>query len=90
VHVAAAPRVMARLASGTIVARVRPRRIGATAVLQRYDRERFAWRTISRSVVGPRSRVRIVLPPKASGHYRLVVRGHDGWADGASRAIAVG
>jgi plastocyanin len=87
VTVAVAPLVRVHVADRVVTAAVRPARAGARAVLQRYDRERFAWRTIARGVVDGRSRAAIRLPAGNAGHFRVVVRGGSGWADGASAGI---
>src|SRR5262249_40199920 len=79
--------VRVRLSSGVLVASVSPSRAGARAVLQRYDRERFAWDTMARGVVDGQSRVAMGLPASSTGHFRIVVRGGAGWADGASAAV---
>jgi plastocyanin len=90
VRVATAPVVTARLAGGAVSARVRPARPGARVALQVYDRERFDWRTRAKGRVAPSgTRVDVSLPAGTTGHVRLVVRGGDGWADGASAAIVV-
>jgi plastocyanin len=86
VHVAVAPKVAARRNGKQVAARAAPKRPGARAVLQAYVRERFAWRTIARSRLDGRSRVTFTLPG-GQGRYRVVVRGGDGWADGASAPV---
>jgi len=87
VRIRVAPRVTARLRDGALVALVSPPRAGARAVLQQYDRERFAWRAISHGRVDSASHVSLPLPAGKRGRYRLVVRGGHGWADGASQAV---
>jgi plastocyanin len=87
VRVQVAPRVKARLRNGVLKASASPSRAGAAAVLQRYDRERFAWRTVTRSRVDSSSQVSVRLPAGGPGRFRLVVRGSHGWADGASAAV---
>jgi plastocyanin len=86
VHVAVAPKVAARRSGKQVIAHASPARGGARAVLQAYVRERFAWRTIARSRLDGRSRVTFTLPARP-GRYRVVVRGANGWADGASTAV---
>ena len=88
VHVAVAPKVRARRSGKAVVASAVPARPGARAVLQRYERERFAWRTVARGRLSAASRATFTLPQRA-GRFRVVVRGSDGWADGASGAIVV-
>ena len=68
----------------------RPARPGARAVLQRYVREHFAWRTVSRGRLDSSSRVSFHLPSARVARYRVVVRGGHGWADGASGNIVRG
>ena len=87
VRVAVAPRVHVQPGEGALVAAVAPSRAGATAVLQRYDRERFAWVTLGRGVVDRSSHVALPLPKDRTGHFRLVVRGSHGWADGVSQTV---
>ena len=87
VRVAVAPRVRVQAGAGALVAFVRPARPAARAVLQRYDREHFAWRTLSRGVVDRSSHVAIPLPTDRHGHFRMVVRGSAGWADGVSQTV---
>ncbi len=90
VRVAVAPRVAARPGAGRIAAEASPSRAGARALLQRYVRERFAWQTVARGVVDARSHVSLPLPADRRGRFRVVVRGGDGWADGASQAVVLG
>jgi plastocyanin len=85
--VSVAPRVKVRLSAGVLTARVRPSRAGARAVLQRYNRERFAWMTVSRSRLDAGSHVSLTLPGGRGGRFRIVVRGGHGWAEGASEAV---
>ena len=88
VHIAVAPHVKVQRGAGKLVARVVPRRPGARAALQVYVPELFTWRTVARGRVDGSSRVSLPLPPKSRGHhYRIVVRGGNGWADGASPAV---
>jgi plastocyanin len=86
VLVAVSPRVKVRLRDGVLTASVRPLRAGAGAVLQRYERERFAWRTVSHGRVDSASHVSLRLPAR-SGRFRIVIRGGHGWADGASPTV---
>jgi plastocyanin len=89
VRVAVAPLVAVQPGAGKLVADVRPSRAGARAVLQRYELERFAWRTLTRGVVDANSHVALPLPADRSGRFRVVVRGDGGWADGASAAVVL-
>jgi plastocyanin len=88
VHVAVAPHVRVTRTGGTVTAAAKPARRGAAAALQRYDREHFTWLTIAHAHLDPRSRVSFALPSRA-GRYRVVVRGSNGWADGASPTVVV-
>jgi plastocyanin len=88
VHVAVAPRVSVRRRGSVVVAGTKPARRGARAVLQRYDRERFAWRTVTRGRLDPSSHVSFRLPA-GDGRFRVVVRGDANWADGASGPVVV-
>jgi plastocyanin len=89
IRVAVAPNVSARVTGDLLVGSVEPARPGAEALAQVYDRERFDWRTVARSVVRG-SRATVSLVGVERGHVRLLVRGGRGWADGASLAISVG
>ena len=90
VRVFVAPHVKAHVSGGVVTAVARPARPGARAVLQRYVREHFAWRTVSRGRLDSSSRVSFRLPSVRVARYRVVVRGSRGWADGASGNIVRG
>ena len=75
-------------AGGAVRAATDPARPGATAVLQSYDRERFAWLPVSRSKLDGRSRVRFAIPEGAE-RVRVLVAGDKGWADAASRPLVL-
>jgi plastocyanin len=83
------PRVKARRIGRILTATVRPSRAGARAVLQVYDRERFAWLTLVRGKASSASRVRLTIPRGLHGHLRVVIRGDSAWADAASAAVVV-
>jgi hypothetical protein len=87
IRVAVAPHVKVHLHDGVLSTTARPSRVGAAAVLQKYDREKFAWRTVLRGRVDSASRVSLRLPPGRVGRFRVVVRGSHGWADGHSQAV---
>ena len=87
-HVAVAPRVRVRRSGGVVLAGAKPARRGARAVLQQYDRERFAWRTLTRARLDSASRVTFRLP-EGDGRFRVVVRGDGNWADGVSGPVVV-
>ena len=65
-----------------------PARPGASVVLQWYDRERFAWRFLSRGALDARSRATFRIPIGVP-LVRAVVRGSKGWADAATPAISL-
>jgi len=88
VHVFVAPKVRAHRNGRKVVATAVPARGDARSALQVYVRERFMWRTIERARLDSRSRVTFALPSH-QGRYRVVVRGGNGWADGASSAVVV-
>jgi plastocyanin len=88
VHVAVAPKVRAHRDGRNVAATAIPARADARSALQVYVRERFMWRTIARARLDGRSRVTFALPTQR-GRYRVVVRGGEGWADGASSAVVV-
>ena len=89
VHVFVAPKVRAHRRGRRVAATALPARPGARAALQVYIRERFAWRTVARARLDSGSQVAFALPTRG-GRYRVVVRGGQGWADGASSAVVVG
>jgi plastocyanin len=88
VRVHVRPLVRAAIAGGAVQATTDPARPGATAVLQSYDRERFAWQPVSRSRLDGRGRVRFALPEGVE-RVRALVVGEKGWADAASRSLRV-
>jgi len=65
-----------------------PPRTGAPVVLQQYDRERFAWRELTRGTRDARSRATFRIPAGVP-LVRAVVRGSKGWADAATPAISL-
>jgi hypothetical protein len=72
-----------------VEATVAPVPPGATAVLQRYARERFAWRPVARARIGPRG-VHFRLRARDEVYLRVVITGaRGGFADGASRSVRV-
>jgi hypothetical protein len=90
VRIAVAPVVRVEPGAGALAGTVAPSRAGARAVLQRYDREHFAWLTVARGRVDAGSHVAIALPADRRGRFRVVVRGDHGWADGASQSVVLG
>jgi plastocyanin len=88
VRVLVRPLVRAASSGDAVRAVTDPGRPGATAVLQSYDRERFAWLPVSRSRLDGRSRVRFAIPDGAE-RVRVLVVGGKGWAEAASRPLVV-
>jgi hypothetical protein len=82
------PTVRVARTGDTIRAGATPGRPGATAVLQTYDRDHFAWRAIARAKLDGSSRVGFALPPGLD-RVRVVVVGTKGWADGASPSVVL-
>jgi len=86
VHVAVEPKVHIRRKGRSVGGTASPARPGARSALQVYVRERFIWRTLARGRLDARSHVAFRLPAH-HGRYRIVVRGGQGWADGASGPV---
>ena len=86
VRVQVKPVVRVARAGRTLHARALPARPGATAVLETYDRDHFAWRGIARGKLDGRSRVDFSLPDGLD-RVRVLVVGTKGWADGVSRTV---
>ena len=82
------PAVHVSAARGRVRATVRPGRPGATALLQAYDREHFAWTTVARGTLDRASRVSLRVPDGV-GRARVLVVGSHGWADGISLPIVL-
>jgi plastocyanin len=66
-----------------------PRRSGARAALQRYDRDHFRWLPVSRGRLDAAGRTTLAWPPGIE-RARVVVRASDGWAEGVSRTLLAG
>ncbi len=88
VRVLVRPLVRVARAGDAVRAATVPARTGATAVLQSYDRERFAWLPVARSKLDGRSRARFAIPDGAE-RVRVLVVGSNGWADAASRPLVL-
>jgi plastocyanin len=88
VRVLVRPLVRVVKAGDAVHAATDPARPGATAVLQSYDRERFAWRPVSRSKLDGRSQASFAIPSGAD-RVRVLVVGGKGWADAASRPLVL-
>jgi plastocyanin len=86
VAVVVRPRVIVARAGATVRARTAPARPGAVAILQAYDRERFAWVPVKRGKLDARSAARFTVGPGLD-RVRVKIRGAEGWADATSRAI---
>ena len=89
VHVGVSPRVTVDRRGARVVVEARPARPGSRVALQVYDREHFTFVTVARGRLDSSSRTVIPYAPTAVEHVRAVVRGRDGWSDGASRALVV-
>jgi len=89
VRVVVRPRVSLSLAGGVADVAATPARPGASAVLQRYDRERFDWVAVARAKLDARSRARFTISGDAQ-RIRVLVRGSSGWADAASLPALLG
>jgi plastocyanin len=87
VRVPVRPIVRVTAAGRAVAASTTPARVGASAVLQAYDRDHFAWRPVARATLDRRSRARFVVPAGVE-RARVLVVGTKGWADGVSRAVA--
>jgi plastocyanin len=88
VRVRVRPLVRVGAAGDRLRATVRPGRPGATALLQAYDREHFAWKSVAHGKLDRRSRVTLRVPGGV-GRARVVVVGTRGWADGVSRPLVL-
>jgi plastocyanin len=86
VRVQVKPAVLVVHAGTMLRVRARPARPGAAAILERYDRDHFAWYGIARGKLDGRSRVAFSLPAGLD-RVRVVVVGAKGWADGVSRTV---
>lgn len=89
VRVRVAPRVAIASRPGAIGVHALPSRPGAPVVLQRYDRELFAFVTVARGRLDASSRALVAHRPQGKEYLRAVVRGTAGWSDGVSRSIVV-
>ena len=63
-----------------------PKRPGATALLQVYDRERFDWVVVAYATLDASSSARLT-PDVHADRVRVLVKGSHGWADAASVAL---
>ena len=89
VRVAVRPIVPVVRTGRALTARSLPARPGAIALLQAYDRERFAWRTVADGKLDRGARVHFSLPA-GPVRVRVVIVGTRGWADGVSRTLRLG
>jgi plastocyanin len=89
VRVRVSPRVSIERARNGISVLAVPSRVGSRVALQLYDRESFAWVTVARGRLDPRSRATIEYRVDARSYVRAVVLGRDGWSDGASRPLVL-
>ncbi|HET6683924.1 MAG TPA: cupredoxin domain-containing protein [Gaiella sp.] len=88
VHVQVRPLVRATSAGDRVRATVSPRRAGATAVLQAYDREHFAWKNVAHEKLDAASRVALRVPHGVV-RARVLVVGTHGWAAGVSQPLVL-
>jgi plastocyanin len=88
VRVQLKPILRTTLTGRTLRVSASPPRPGAPVVLQRYDRERFAWRDLTHGTLDARSRATFRIPMGVA-LVRTVVRGAKGWADVATPAISL-
>jgi len=88
VRVQVQPLVHAAAAGDRLRATVRPGRPGATALLQAYDREHFAWKSVAHAALDRASRVAFRVPAAVT-RARVVVVGTRGWADGVSQPVVL-
>lgn len=88
VRVQVRPAVHASAARGLIHATARPGRPGAKALLQAYDREHFAWKTVAHGTLDRASRITLRVPAGV-GRARILVVGTRGWADGISQPVVL-
>jgi hypothetical protein len=73
-----------------VTAHVDPPRDGAVAVLQRYVRERFTWRSVARASFDHHGMARLTLRTRDEVYLRVVAtRLGGGWADAPSRSVRV-
>ena len=88
VSVAVVPR-LAVVHTANVVQRDDRARAGPArrVALQAYDRDHFTWRTIARARLDGSSRARLAIPAARPIRLRVVVRGDEGWADGATKAL---
>ena len=86
VRVPVRPAVLVTNVGREIRTRAVPRRPGATAVLQAYDRDHFTWRRVAATVLDRSSSGRLRAPDGVS-RVRVLVVGSKGWADSASRVV---
>ena len=88
VRVQLKPILRTTLTGRTLRVSASPPRPGAPVVLQRYDRERFAWRDLTRGTLDAQSRATFRIPAGVP-LVRAAVRGAKGWADTATPAISL-
>lgn len=88
IEVLVRPTVRVAAAGGRVHATVKPGRPGAVALLQAYDREHFAWKTVAHGSLDRASRVALRVPADVA-RARLLVVGGRGWADGVSQPVVL-
>jgi plastocyanin len=88
VRVLVRPTVRVAAIGDRLRATVSPGRPGATALLQAYDREHFAWRSVARGTLDAASRV-LLRVPSGIARARVLVVGTRGWAAGVSQPLVL-
>jgi plastocyanin len=88
VRVQLKPIVRAALSGHVFRVSASPARLGARVVLQRYDRERFGWRDLTRGALDRRSQATFRIPAGVE-RVRALVLGTKGWADAATPGISL-
>jgi hypothetical protein len=86
VEVSVKPLVVARVAGRRTTVATEPPRPGATAALQVYEPERFAFRTVERTKLDRDGQGALPVPVGRQ-HVRVLVRGERGWSDGVSNVF---
>jgi hypothetical protein len=89
VRISVVPRLTVTHTTNAVSVTADPARPGAPVALQTYDRDHFTWRTLARERLDRHSHARVAIPQSRPERVRIVVRGQDGWADAASRAIVL-
>jgi plastocyanin len=89
VRVQVAPQVDTHLEDSMLAIATRPARPGSRIHLQVYVRERFSFRTVSRSKLDPQGRAEVSVAGLGGEHVRVLVVGNGGWSIARSRSVVV-